>query len=133
MKVKRLSTISLVCQNKIVDSELPSTPDSKFIVDDSHFCPMSEAVKQLSKITPVTADEVQMYYDFPSGRDNGKQVPFERSASYSDITELSNSIIEDTKNMAETMEKERKKQERSAQLNNILNKSDSSSTPPAKE
>lgn len=133
MKIKRLSTISFVCENKIVDSELPSTPDSKFIVDDSHFCPMSEAVKQLSKISPVSADELRMYYDFPSGRDNGKQIPFERSASFSDITELSNSIIEDTKNIAETMEKERKKQVRSEKLNSILNKTDSSSTPSVTE
>lgn len=110
--MKRLSCVSLVNGVKIVDYKLPVTPKTPYIIDDSNFCPMSEAIKSLAKSPQITSDEIYAYYDFPNGRDTGKKIPFERSADFHDIVELSNSIVEDSKNIAEDIEKTSKKAER---------------------
>lgn len=117
--VKRLSAVNLVDKISIVDYALPVTPDSPFVVDDSAFCPMSEAVKQLAKVPQVTSDEVKQYYDFADGRDTGKKVPFERSSDFKDITELSNNIIEETKNIVDTIESTKKKIKRQELLESV--------------
>lgn len=125
--MKRLSCVSLVNGVKIIDYKLPVTPKTPYIIDDSNFCPMSEAVKSLAKSPQMTSDEISAYYDFPNGRDTGRQVPFERSAEFHDITELSNSIIEDSKKIAEDIEKTTKKAERMKKLQSSLDSSKDSS------
>lgn len=73
--------------------ELPVTPDSEFIVDDSNFAPMSEAVKKLGA-TPFDGDSVKSNYDFADGKDDGSEVPFHRKADVKDIAEISTHIHE---------------------------------------
>lgn len=71
--------------------KLPETPDSPYVVDDANFVPMAEAIKQLTAGNSGMSKE-QLQYDFPDGKDNGKAIPFSRSAQFKDIAELSTEI-----------------------------------------
>lgn len=124
--MKRLSGWTVFCSNKVVDYKLPATPDTKFIVDDSCFCPMSEAVKQLSKVSPLSPEEVASAYDFPDGKDTGKKVPVQRMPYSSDITEISNSIMDDVKEITEKVEKAQEQAKKEAEFNARLNKANNS-------
>lgn len=131
-KIMRLSGYNIQTKNSVVEYKLPTYESGAYLVDDSSFCPMSEAVKQLSRTAPISADEQQMYYDFPDGKDNGMKVPVQRMPNVSDITEISNSIMEDIHEIAEKQEKAARIAAQdakfTAQLNAIKN-NPSSSTP----
>lgn len=74
-------------------SEVPSCEN--YLVDDSHFAPMSEVVKRLSSsgIQSFSTDEQKMLFDFPDGKvPSGFKVPFVRGPNYKDIAELSQYI-----------------------------------------
>lgn len=114
MKVKRLSGVNTFTNNKIVEYELPKTPKTKYIVDDSSFIPMSEAVKQLSRVS-VSNEIENMCYDFKDGKDTGMKVPIQRMGM-SDITEISQSIMEDIHDITDKIEKGKKKAEKQAVL-----------------
>lgn len=89
----RLNTINF--ENKLidVDYQLPKTKFGPYIVDDSNFIPMSEAVKQLT--SNVVSDSVnQQYYDFPDGKDTGISIPATRTKNCKDIAELSQQIMD---------------------------------------
>ena len=53
-----------------IEYTIPKTPDSEYIVDDSSFIPMKEAIKQLSAIGS-SSDSLKPYYDFQDGKDTG--------------------------------------------------------------
>ena len=118
MSVKRLNTFS----HDIGDSkyELPKTPDSPFIVDDSNFIPMSEAVKQLGT-TPFNGDTYKGYYDFQDGKDTGIEVPINRTKNGKDIAEISSAIMEKVDDISEELKKQKEfekfKQETEERLN----------------
>lgn len=86
--VKRLTTVSLVDKSVSTDYVLPLYKTGDYVVDDSGFQPMSEAVKQLSKTAPLTSDQIAAAYDFPDGKDTGMKVPVERLPRTSDIVEI---------------------------------------------
>lgn len=86
--VKRLTTVSLVDKSVSTDYVLPLYKTGDYVVDDSGFQPMSEAVKQLSKTAPLTSDQIAAAYDFPDGKDTGMKVPVERMPRTSDIVEI---------------------------------------------
>ena len=73
---------------------LPKTPDSPYIVDDSNFIPISEAIKQLGTAQQSGADSLKPYYDFPDGNDTGIEVPISRTKNGKDIAEISTDIME---------------------------------------
>ena len=83
---------------------LPVTPDSEFIVDDSNFIPMSEAIKQLGS-TPFDGDSVKSNYDFPDGNDNGIEIPYHRKSDVKDIAEISAHISEEQEKIATELKK----------------------------
>lgn len=69
----------------------PVTPDSEYVVDDSNFVPISEAVRQLVNGYGA-GNRAEQLYDFPDGKDNGQPVPFSRSSQFKDIAELSTEV-----------------------------------------
>lgn len=129
IKIKRLSTINVNDGSTIIDYELPTTPDSDYVVDDSCFVPIAEAIKQL-KANNISAAEIEQTYDFPNGVDTGKSIPVTRRADYSDITELSSAIMEDTKTQAAELEKARDKKRRQDKFNSQLEELNNKPTAP---
>lgn len=93
--VKRLTTVSLVDKSVSTDYVLPLYKTGDYVVDDSGFQPMSEAVKQLSKTAPLTSDQIAAAYDFPDGKDTGMKVPVERMPRTSDIVEIVSGMQQD--------------------------------------
>lgn len=87
------------------------TPDSEYIVDDSSFIPISEAIKQL-KGNNVSAGEIEQTYDFPNGNDNGMKIPLHRRSDVKDIAEISSGIMEQAEQLSSKIEKEKSKAER---------------------
>lgn len=63
-----------------------------YLVDDSRFSPMSEALKQLNNMRPLSDQEISSCYDFPNGHDSGVRIPLDRMHGFNDITELSHDI-----------------------------------------
>lgn len=86
--MKRFVTISPFGQSTF-DYELPPDEFGESVTDDSYFVPSSEAIKGLSGV--LTEKEVQMYYDFPDGKDTGQEVPLARKQGV-DISEVSTDI-----------------------------------------
>lgn len=118
--MKSLKNPRIVCLSYHVgnlDYSEPPTPNTEYIVDDSTFVPIAEAIKQLGNGSS-TAAKTDLLYDFPDGKDNGQEIPFSRSSQFKDIAELSTQInnqtdsikseIEKAKNEAEMMEKIKK-------------------------
>ena len=70
------------------------TPDSPYVVDDSGFLPIAEAIKQLKGNT-VSGGEIEQTYDFPNGFDDGRKIPYNRRTDCKDITEISSAIMQD--------------------------------------
>lgn len=74
-----------------VNADLCASKDyGDYVVDDSHFVPMSEAVKRVTGGT-LSEAEVKAMYDFPDGRDTGAKVPVDRTHRMmnGDIAEMS--------------------------------------------
>lgn len=95
--MKRLSDcFHGVFKHVLVDYELPSTPKTDFIVDDSSFLPIAEALKNLQMASLTTAEK-SVYYDFPDGKDDGSRVPINRRHDIKDITEISAAIVDEAK------------------------------------
>lgn len=105
-KLKGLSTV----QNHHIGSgeyELPVTPDSEYIVDDSCFVPLSEAVKQLGLNPNFVGTDNKTMYDFPDGKDLGTKIPINRTKDGKDIAELSTEIANKQDEIANAIQKEK--------------------------
>lgn len=92
--VKRLTTTNHFVKNEEMEYEIPNMPTTEKIIDDSNFVPESEIIKQLNGKRDLTASEVEIYYDFPNGRDTGEKVPFQRTTANVDLSILSSHIRE---------------------------------------
>lgn len=101
---KTFSTIRNNQKIKMTEYKDPQPKPTPYIVDDSFFQPVAEALKNL-KNGGLTSTETQTYYDFPNGRDDGSSVPINRRHDMKDITEISNAIISEAKEIAEKKEK----------------------------
>lgn len=99
--------------------ELPKTPDSKFIVDDSSFVPIAEAIKQLG-INPnfEAGGTYGKDFDFIDGKDDGSDLPVGRTRDGNDIAVISSAVQENIDNY--NNEKQRVKEE--LEYHNNLNK-----------
>lgn len=108
--------------------------DAPYVVDDSNFVPMSEAVRQLGS-GAVDNSIVDQYYDFPTGKDTGESVPFSRTKECNDIAVLSSKISEDTAELADKISKNKaenaKREAFEAELKSasVQNSTDTSATP----
>ena len=113
--MKRFKTINF--SEKLVTEEykLPVTESTPFVVDDSQFIPMSEAIKQLS-VNNSSGTSDGLVYDFPNGKDDGRPIPISRSKDVRDIAEISTAIMEDVNNLADSMESARKANKKRAEF-----------------
>lgn len=109
--MKRFNTINVEEKLSLVDYELPKTPSSNYVVDDSNFVPMAEAVKQLG-VNNTGAEDLISCYDFPDGNDNGMTVPLSRTKNGKDIAEISSSIMDQVDQTTEHIRKEKDYQNR---------------------
>lgn len=105
--MKRFNTINFTEKLSLVDYELPKTPKSNYVVDDSCFIPMSEAIKQLS-VNNSNGTTDGLMYDFENGRDDGRSIPISRCKDVKDIAEISSAIMDDVNKVTESIESERK-------------------------
>lgn len=104
---------------RLSDYHIPSCSLGEYIVDDSNFVPMSEALKQLDRLPPASGSVLDGYYDFPKGKDDGRRVPALRDLhEYNDIAEISSVINEQVseirskaKKIQENIESEKKIQD----------------------
>lgn len=90
MDIKRIASCFVQDLAKVAIYKMPETPKTAYIVDDSSFVPISEALKQLQNVQPLNESKLDSFYDFPDGKDNGMSIPISRSPrNFSDIAEIS--------------------------------------------
>lgn len=109
----RLKTVNQYEELETEVYEFPKTPDSTFVVDDSCFIPMAEAVAQLGS-NNIGANDIKNYYDFPDGKDNGMSVPLTRTKYGKDIAEISTDIMNDINEKTEKLSKAKKDAQKKA-------------------
>lgn len=108
MKLVRYSTISSIPSGDdgrlIMTSAQPVHHYGPYVVDDSGFVPLSEAVKRVTGGT-LSAQEVKAMYDFPDGRvTSGFRVPLDRRADFhGDIAEVSKAVRDSAKGAQEEL------------------------------
>lgn len=95
----RCSSVFSHIINKLYEDSVKCVEPGEFIVDDSCFCPVSEAIKQLGRISDPSPGQLAEVYDFPNGRDNGKQLPITRRRDFHDMAEYSQEIRTQTDDM----------------------------------
>ena len=103
IKVNSLDSV----QNHHIGNEsykMPITPDSDYVVDDSNFIPMSEAVKQLGT-AQQSGDSLKSHYDFADGVDTGIEIPITRTKNGKDIAEISTDIMNKVSAINDKVEK----------------------------
>lgn len=98
--MRRYNTINLDKTIKIEEYEDPKVKYGPYIVDDSNFVPISEAIKQLSA-QGLTDVELHGYFDFTDGRDTGINIPINRTHDGKDIAEISQNIMEQVKDISD--------------------------------
>lgn len=103
--MRRFKNISLF-GSSLYDYEPPKQKNGPFIVDDSSFIPMSEAVKQLSRTNPLGTGYIEGAYDFPDGIDTGMHVPVARMRP--ELPELSQEAYAQNKQLRKDVAKAQK-------------------------
>lgn len=98
--VLRLKTVNVHTPLELELYTIPETPDSEYVVDDSCFIPMSEAIKQLGS-NNIGSNDIKNFYDFPDGQDNGMEIPITRTKNGKDIAEISSHIMDNIDDMTE--------------------------------
>lgn len=123
--MKRFKTINPLLGSSLVDFELTPEPIGEYCVDDSHFVPISEAVKSLTGNVGDLAS--QFNFDYKDGKDTGFKVPVDRTHRLDPLVDTAMSLRE---NIEESSKKALKKAQQKAldeKLNNIVSGSDSKS------
>ena len=98
--MRSYNTICLDKTIKIVEYNEPKIKSGPYVVDDSNFVPISEAIKQLSN-QGLSDIETKSYYDFVDGRDTGIKVPINRTHDGKDIADISSNIMEQVNDIAD--------------------------------
>lgn len=135
--MKRFITLSMDAKLETYDYENPKEKVGPYIIDDSNFVPISEAIKQLNKVAPVSDEEIAAAYDFVDGKDNGMTIPITRRNNIAmDVVEVSTEIMKQTEVLSEKITNEKLKAERKAKfeadLHAISNNKTESPNPSAK-
>lgn len=85
----RYSTINTLGGVDMVHTSDPVQVVGRYVVDDSSFVPLKEAVKNVTT-GAITPEMARRLYDYPDGKDDGSKVPVDRTHSfYGDIAEIS--------------------------------------------
>lgn len=98
--MKRFDTISTLGECKIIDYKLSEYEKGKYIVDKSHFTPVSELVKSVVGQSIGKSDLSR--YDFADGTDNGMEVPVARRRP--ELAEMSVDVRNQQKKVKEQVE-----------------------------
>lgn len=73
----------------VIEFEPPEKDYGDYVVDDSSFVPMSEAVKRVTA-GALMPEQIKSMFDFKDGKDTGAKIPVDRSHRFSgDIAEVS--------------------------------------------
>lgn len=89
--------------------ERPKNTDfGEYVVDDSKFIPMSEAVKRAATQGPIGNDIAAMVYDFPDGKVKKMDIPFTRTKDGKGMAEISKDLQEKTKKITKDINAARK-------------------------
>lgn len=84
----------------IVEVKQPEKDYGDYVVDDSSFVPMSEAVKRVTA-GALSPDQLKSMFDFKDGKDTGAKIPVDRSHRFSgdiaEVSELVNQAADDVK------------------------------------
>lgn len=124
-------------KDKGMISDDPSvTLPTDYVVDDSHFAPISEVVKRLTgNQLQFTGDEVAQYFDFSSLKDvpSDYKVPFVRSAGYKDIAELTQHIMDTSKTAQEALSDDINKEIERQEVQTIVTKAKAKQSSSASE
>lgn len=124
MSFKRFITINVLNGSSLYDDFVPVSQGGDYIVDDSHFVPMAEAVKNLKDSAVATSDVIAKSYDFVDGKDTGIKVPVDRLHDVKDIAELSVAVRNRSKDLNKSLEQE----SYNSKIQSIINKSSSDSS-----
>lgn len=120
------SVLSSDKKDKGMISDDPSiTLPQDYVVDDSHFAPISEVVKRLTgNQLQFTGDEVAQCFDFSSLKDvpSDYKVPFVRSAGYKDIAELTQHIMDTSKSAQDSLSDDVNKEIERQEVQSIVTK-----------
>lgn len=134
MRIFRYKTISTLPSSEpdgrltMITTEI-SKEYGDYIVDDSAFVPMSEAVKRVTG-GALSQQDIKTMYDFPTGKvATAFKLPVDRTHAYTgDIAEVSKAVREAAKGAQEELE-EAKRQFDFEQRLNAINNPQKESTP----
>ena len=118
--MKRYNTICLDKTIKVIEYNEPVIKSGAYIVDDSNFIPISEAIKQLSN-QGLTDLETRSFYDFVDGHDTGIKIPINRTHDGKDIAEISQTIMEQVNVIADKKLKSEEKIQQQLDFQNKIN------------
>lgn len=117
--IKNPRIVCLAFHTGNLDYKEPPTPNSEYVVDDSTFVPIAEAIKQLGNGAGAAAS-TSLQYDFPDGKDDGREIPFSRSSGFKDIAELSEHINNEQNDIKDKISKAQEEAEFRKSLDDTL-------------
>lgn len=123
----RFKTINILEGSEIFDYKNPVKVFGESVTDKSHFVPMSESVKSLRGVAPLSADIIKMAYDFPNGRDNGSKVPVSRNKGI-DLAVLAQDTLSLGSEIDKALAEGAKNAKIANDVNSIISNSNSSKT-----
>lgn len=129
MRIFRYNHISTIPHRAEIfeTTNLVNRTYGEYIVDDSNFVPMSEAVKHVTG-GALSDSEVKAMYDFPNGEiTKGFRVPLDRRRGFTgDIAEVSKAIRDSAKGAQEELLDARRQFDFEQRLNELNGSSESS-------
>lgn len=99
-----------------------------YVVDRSHFTPLSEAAKTLGKQDLLGNEVIKSAFDFPDGKAQSFELPVTRQHNFADITELSEQVRRQNATLKEAYEKAQKEKAYRDELQGQLDAIKGSST-----
>lgn len=115
MKYPTLNTIGLNSKMEKIEMDTKSIYlkiNAPYVVDDSKFCPVKNALENL-KGQVLSDEQIAQSYDFSDGQDNGAELPITRGR-FADITEVSAEINKTSNNLKESFDDFKESEERKA-------------------
>lgn len=101
--MKRLNTIYSfegAGYHEFKEKKLYSHISAPYVIDDSKFSPITQALKNINGST-LTDEQLAQSYDFVDGKDNGMSLPIGRGR-FADIVEVSTELKESNSRLSES-------------------------------
>lgn len=113
--MKRLNTINSFDgaeYHELNDKSLFLRISAPYVIDDSKFSPITQALKNING-TVLSDEQISQSYDFQNGKDNGMELPIGRGR-FADIVEVSTEIRESNKTLSESFNDFKESEQRKA-------------------